>query len=73
MKIRELNISGSHFDMGYQHGQEYKEDIIRMTAERVALSSDQYWTGQELSKKAVFELAEACIIEHEKYNPDLLE
>ncbi len=73
MKIRELEIAGSHFEMGYKHGFDYKDEIVKMAKERLALSSDQYWTGQELNEKEVLLLADACIDEHEKYNPDLLQ
>ncbi len=73
MKIRELELNGSYFDMGFQHGKAYKKDIITMTKKRVELSMDKNWTGRELSRESVFELAQACIREHENYSPELMQ
>ena len=73
MKIRELELNGSYYDMGFQHGTAYKKDIIAMTKSRVELSMDKNWTGRELSKEKIFSLAEACIVEHKKYSPELME
>ena len=72
-KIRVLELSGSPFEMGYQHGATYKEAIVAFAQERVHLSGDPKWAGQELSKEEVLSLAEACVNEHERYAPHLVE
>ncbi len=71
-KIRVLEMSGSHYDMGYQHGLAYKDGIRHFATERVRLSSNPLWAGNSLSQAEVIGLAEACIEEHRLYSPDLL-
>lgn len=72
-KIRLLEISGSHYQMGYAHGNAYKDDIRAYTADRVQLSGDKNWTGQALSHEEIIALGEACLVEHEAYAPDLMD
>ena len=64
-KIRVLELSGSPFEMGYQHGATYKEAIVAFAKERVHLSGDPKWAGQQLSQQEVLSLAEACVNEHD--------
>ena len=71
--IRLLDISGSPYDMGYQHGKTYARDILDLTEERVHLSSDPNWTGRTLSREEVLALGEACLAEHRAYAPALME
>lgn len=71
--IQLLTISGSPYEMGYQHGKTYADAIHKFTEERVALSSDPHWTGFNLPKARILELAEACIPAHEAYSPELTE
>lgn len=72
-KIRVLNLKGTPYEMGYQHGQVYREEIRRYTAERVALVQAGQWSGQvELSRAEVLNLAEACIPAHDTYAPELM-
>ncbi len=72
-KLRVLELSGTSFEMGYKHGQAFKEDIVEFTRERVKLSGDAKWSGQDLSRQEVLALAEACVDEHERYAPHLLD
>lgn len=72
-KIRVLELSGSPYAMGYQHGLAYSEGIRHFAEERVELSSNPLWTGQSLSKAQVLALAEACLEEHRRYSADLVE
>lgn len=72
-KIRLLKVSGTPFELGYQHGAAYREEIQRYTAERVALVQGGAWSGGPLPRAAVLELAEACVPAHEAYAPDLVE
>ena len=72
-KIRVLKVSGSPFEMGFQHGAAHKEAIVAFARERVHLSGDPKWTGQGLSEGEVLTLADACVAEHERYAPHLLE
>jgi isopenicillin-N N-acyltransferase-like protein len=71
--IRVLEISGTPFEMGQQHGLAYPKEIVELTEERVRLSSDKYWTGKELSRQQVLALGEACLHHHQTYAPDLME
>ena len=72
-KIRVLEVSGSPFAMGRQHGAAHKEAIVAFARERVHLSGDPKWTGRGLSKGEVFALAERCLEEHARYAPHLIE
>ena len=72
-KLRVLELSGTPFEMGYKHGRAFKEDIVAFASERVKLSGDAKWSGQDLSRREVLALAEACVDEHERYAPHLLE
>ncbi len=68
-----LHLSGSHYDMGYQHGNLYKDDIRHFAEERVNLSGDEKWSGRNLAATEVLALAEACLQEHRRYCPELVE
>jgi isopenicillin-N N-acyltransferase-like protein len=56
--------------MGYQHGMAYCQEIITITKERVALSGDSQWTGRQLSRTEVLDLAAACLPAHHAYTPN---
>jgi isopenicillin-N N-acyltransferase-like protein len=58
--------------MGKAHGTRYHDEIHMFTEDRVNLSSDEHWTGRNLSRAAVMALAEACVAEHEAYAPDIM-
>ncbi len=68
--IRILEISGSPYEMGFTHGQQYARQIREITAERIHLCSDETWTGRNLSRKDVLALAEQCLEAHYAYAPD---
>ncbi|MCA9836801.1 MAG: hypothetical protein KC422_07800 [Trueperaceae bacterium] len=72
-KIRVLELSGSHYDMGYQHGLSYADSIRHFAQERVRLSAEPMWTGQALSRSDVLDLADACLEEHRRYSQDLVD
>jgi isopenicillin-N N-acyltransferase-like protein len=72
-KIRVLEVGGSFYEMGQQHGRAYQDAIHHFTADRVQLSQTEKWTGRTLSKEAVLALADACIAEHERYSPQLMD
>jgi len=72
-KIRVLNVAGSYYDMGYQHGKAYRDAIREFTEDRVSLSGDAQWTGRELPRERVLALADACVEEHRAYAPKLME
>lgn len=71
--LRVLEISGEPYQMGYQHGQVYADDIRKLADERVHLSMDDAWTGRALSREAVLELAADCMPAHQAYAPDLMD
>ncbi len=72
-RIRVVKLSGSPYDMGYAHGERFRDEIRHFTEERVRLCSSIDWTCRELSTNAVIALAEACVAEHQAYAPDLME
>jgi isopenicillin-N N-acyltransferase-like protein len=72
-RIRVLEVNGSFHQMGYQHGKAFYDAIHHFTADRVKLSSSKVWTGREISREAVLELANACVAEHEAYSPELMD
>lgn len=71
-KIRLLDITGSPYDMGYQHGLAYRDAIRMFAEERVHLSGSPVWTGRGLSREEVIALGNACVEEHYAYAPDLM-
>lgn len=73
MKLRVLQLTGTPYDMGYQHGLAHADAIRQFAEERVHLSSDPNWTGRSLSRGEVIALAEACLKAHEAYSPALMD
>lgn len=71
-KIRVVEISGTPYEMGHQHGTAYRDDIRRYAHERVELVAAGQWTGHTLSTEQVLALAEECVPAHEAYSPDLM-
>lgn len=71
--IRLLEVAGAPFDMGRQHGAAYPKEIQELTEDRLQLSSNKNWTGQELTRPEVLALAQACLPYHEAYAPDLMD
>jgi isopenicillin-N N-acyltransferase like protein len=72
-RIRVLTLSGSPYDMGYQHGITYAEAVQHFAEERVKLSGEEAWTGRSLPRADVLALAEQCLDEHRSYSPKLVE
>ena len=72
-EIRVLELAGTHYEMGFQHGKTYHDEIHHFTEDRIKLCMDADWTGQSLSRDEVIALAEACVAEHQKYSPELME
>ncbi|MEM9952366.1 MAG: C45 family peptidase [Chloroflexota bacterium] len=72
-KLRVLEISGSFYDMGRQHAEKYSDAILEFTEDRIHLSMGELWTGRNISRERVMELAEACVAEHEAYSPELMD
>ena len=72
-RIRIVEISGSAYNMGWQHGKRFYDEIHKFTEDRVRLCQDPNWTGHSLPRRAVIDIAEACVAEHQTYAPDLME
>jgi len=72
-KLRVLEVSGSFHQMGVQHAQKYGDAIHEFTEDRIHLSTGELWTGRNLSREAILELADACVAEHEAYSPELMD
>lgn len=72
-RIRVLNLGGSPYQMGYEHGKTYRDAIRMFTEDRVHLSQSEHWTGRNLSESGVLALATACVEAHQAYAPDLME
>jgi len=71
-KIRVVELSGTAYEMGQQHGTAYPQEIRRYAHERVELVAAGQWTGHKLTTDQVLTLAEECIPAHEAYSPDLM-
>ena len=72
-KLRQLDLSGSYYDMGYRHGAVFRDAVRRFVAERVALSGSGEWSARPLNRDKVLAIAEASVREHEAYAPQLME
>lgn len=72
-KIRLLEIGGSPYDMGFAHGRIYSAEIRHFVEERIELARSGTWSGRVLSRAEVLEIADACVIEHQHYAPDLMQ
>ena len=71
-KIRTVKLSGTPYDMGYSHGQAYRDDIIRYAKERVSIVCEGTWSGGTMARADVLALAESCMPAHRAYAPDLV-
>ncbi|MBZ0294539.1 MAG: C45 family peptidase [Anaerolineae bacterium] len=71
--IRVLKLSGSPYEMGYQHGLAYANEIRDLTEERIRLCSDETWTGRTLACEEALALAQSCLEAHQNYAPDQME
>ncbi len=72
MTINQLTLQGSPYEMGFQHGSQYKKEIRKFADQRVALSGSKEWTGRELNRTEIIALAEACLPAHQAYAPSLM-
>ncbi|MCU0514921.1 MAG: C45 family autoproteolytic acyltransferase/hydrolase [Anaerolineae bacterium] len=68
-----LTLTGTPYEMGYQHGRAFYEAIHHFTEERLHLSGDPVWAGRPLTREAVLRLGQACLAEHERYSPILMQ
>lgn len=71
-KMRVLDLHGTHYEMGFQHGSVYKDSIRQIAKERIHLSQDSAWAGRKLSLERVLGLAEDCLEAHYRYAPELM-
>lgn len=72
-RIRVVELAGSAYEMGWQHGKRFNDEIHMFTEDRIRLCQDPNWTGHSLSRSAVIALAEACVAEHRLYSPGLMD
>src|SRR5690606_7051786 len=73
MQVPILDLTGSPHDLGFVHGKAFEAAIRHYAEERVALAGGAAWTGREATRAEVLALAEACLVEHRAYAPDLVE
>lgn len=72
--IRVLELTGSPYDIGYQHGATYKDMIRSYAEDRVHLVMEGAWTGgAKLSRSEVLEVAAACLPDHNDFSLTLFE
>lgn len=69
--IRILDLSGSPDEMGDAHGRAFADEIRHYTNERVDLVTAGSWSGGQMSRADVLDLAESMIPAHEKHAPEL--
>lgn len=72
-RIRVLELSGTPYEMGMQHGRVHRETIRSFSEERLRLSGDPTWAGRTVGLGEVQDLAEACVDAHRSYAPALTE
>ena len=72
-RMRVLEVSGSFYDMGYQHGKQYYDAIHMFTEDRVHLCGDPNWSGRDMTRDEVLALAEATVESHKAYSPELMQ
>ncbi len=72
-KLHLLEVAGRAFELGRQHGQAFAPQIAELAAERLELSCSPVWTGRQLTLEQVLALGQACLAEHERYAPELVE
>lgn len=68
-----LDLNGTAREMGRRHGEAFRDDIRRFAAERVELAGDPGWSGREVGREEVLELAERLWRAHQAYDPALAE
>lgn len=72
-KIRTVKLSGTPYEMGYTHGNTYRDDVIRYAKERVSIVCEGTWSGGPMKSEEVLALAESCMPMHQEYAPDFVE
>ena len=69
MELDLLELEGTPYELGYAHGERFREAIIRYADERVRLAASADWTGCELGRDEVLALAQACLPAHREFTP----
>lgn len=72
-RIRVLELSGTPYEMGRQHGRAHQGTIRSFAEERLRLAGESAWAGRSVGRAEVLELAEACVEAHRRYSPALTE
>ena len=73
-KLRVTTLTGTPYERGFQHGQQWKESICHFAENRVGLVAGGQWSGGfAKSPEEIIALAEATMPHHEAYAPDLVE
>jgi len=73
-KLRVLQVSGSPYELGYQHGKAFAAEIGQLTEERLRLSCDPFWTGGQVATlDEVLALGRACLAHHQEFDLELME
>ena len=71
--IPTIHITGTPYAMGIQQGEMFKDQMLELAQDRLALSGDERWTGRAVPQARILEMAEACLAEHVRYSPELTE
>ncbi|MBC7261428.1 MAG: hypothetical protein H5T63_05395 [Chloroflexi bacterium] len=71
MAVRLLDLEGSPYDIGYQHGRELQEAIQELCEERLRLLRTPCGAEVELDLEDVLEIGRQSWVWHEEYDPDL--
>jgi isopenicillin-N N-acyltransferase-like protein len=74
-QLRKLTVSGTPYEMGYQHGLAYAKEIAELTEERVHLATVPFWNGGQVgvTRAEVLALGRRCLAIHEQWCPELVE
>lgn len=71
--FRVVELVGDATARGSEHGERLSGEIKRYLADRLGLSADSIWAGQDVSAGTVLELADSTLGHHRVYAPDLYE
>lgn len=68
-----VELSGSPYELGRQHGAALRSQVRAYAAERLALASQAGWIGRDVTREHVLAVAEECMTAHREFSPELFE
>ncbi len=69
--LRVLELTGSPQERGSAHGSAYSGMIEKYLTDRLGLAGEERWSGAEVDRRLILEIAEETLPHHEAYSEDL--